>query len=51
MAGKKIGKARRTLEIELDLEAQIAGLLAGQRVEINPGLATGGEYPLQLTQA
>lgn len=51
LAGKEIGKARRTPEIELDLEAQIAGLLAGQRVEINPGLATGGEYPLQLTQA
>ena len=51
LASKEIGKARKTPEIELDLEAQIAGLLAGQRVEINPGLATGGEHQLQLNQA
>jgi hypothetical protein len=51
LAGKEIGKARKSPEIELDLDAQIAGLLAGQRVEINPGLATSGEHPLQLTQA
>jgi hypothetical protein len=50
LASREIGKARRTPEFELDLEAQIAGLLAGQRVQINPGLATGGEHPLQLTQ-
>ncbi|WP_375139128.1 hypothetical protein [Pseudomonas entomophila] len=50
LAGREIGKARRNPEIELDLEAQIAGLLAGQRVEINPGLATGSEHLLQLTQ-
>ena len=51
LAGKEIGKARKAPEIELDLYAQIAGLLAGQRVNINPGLATGGDQPLHLTQA
>lgn len=51
LAGREIGKARKAPEIELDLEAQIAGLLAGHRVEINPGLATGGEHLLQLTHA
>lgn len=48
LAGKNIGKARKAPEIELDLDAQIAGLLAGQRVEINPGLANSSEHPLQL---
>lgn len=48
LAGKEIGKARKVPELELDLDAQIAGLLAGQRVDLNPGLATGGEPQLQL---
>lgn len=51
LSGREIGKARKTREVELDLNAQIAGLLAGQRVELNPGLATGGETQLQLTGA
>lgn len=51
LAGQEIGKARKVPEIELDLEAQIAGLLAGQRVDLNPGLATGGETQLQLASA
>jgi hypothetical protein len=39
IAGKEIGKARRTPEIELDLEAQIAGLLgrAARRDQLRAG--------------
>ncbi|OOW00001.1 hypothetical protein MF6396_16835 [Pseudomonas sp. MF6396] len=48
LSGREVGKARKTREIELDLDAQIAGLLAGQRVEFNPGLATGGQEALQI---
>ena len=51
LAGQEIGKARKVPKVELDLDAQIAGLLAGQRVELNPGLATGGETQLQLASA
>lgn len=48
LSGREIGKARKAREIELDLDAQIAGLLAGQRVELNPGLATGGQEALEI---
>ncbi len=48
LAGKEIGKARKVREVELDLNAQIEGLLAGQRVELNAGLASGGQDVLQL---
>lgn len=48
LASKEIGKARKVREVELDLNAQIEGLLAGQRVELNAGLATGGQDVLQL---
>ncbi|MNJ73841.1 hypothetical protein D3C77_706890 [compost metagenome] len=48
LSGREISKARKTREVELDLDAQIAGLLAGQRVELNPGLATGGQEALQI---
>ncbi|BFO03670.1 hypothetical protein KNHN1_20480 [Pseudomonas guariconensis] len=34
--------------IELDMAAQIAGTLAGQRVELNAGLATGGQEEFRL---
>lgn len=51
LAGKEIGKARKGPKIELDLNAQIAGLLAGQRVELNPGLANAGQDQLQLAGA
>lgn len=51
LAGQEIGKARKMPKVELDLDAQIAGLLAGQRVELNPGLATGKETQLQLASA
>jgi len=43
LAGKEIGKARKAPEIELDMNAQVAGLLAGQRVELNPGMTHAGQ--------
>ncbi|WP_236176101.1 DUF2786 domain-containing protein [Pseudomonas qingdaonensis] len=51
MTGLQVGKARKRQAYELDLDAQIAGLLAGQRVELNPGVATGGEGVALLTSA
>lgn len=51
LAGQEIGKARKALKVELDLTAQIAGLLAGQRVELNPGLATAGQDQFRLESA
>lgn len=48
LSGREIGKARKARDIELDLDAQIAGLLAGRRVDLNPGLATGGQEALQI---
>ncbi|WP_085696322.1 DUF2786 domain-containing protein [Pseudomonas sp. B26(2017)] len=49
LAGQEIGKARKVQEVELDLNAQLAGLLAGQRVELNPGLATAGADQLLVS--
>lgn len=37
----EIIKARKSTPLEMDLNAQIAGMLAGSRVEIHAGLATG----------
>lgn len=49
LAGREIGKQRKARPVELDMAAQIAGMLAGQKVKLNPGLATCGESQLQLT--
>lgn len=43
LSGREIGKARKSRGVELDLNAQIAGLLAGQRVELNPGMSHSGK--------
>ncbi|HEE9760125.1 TPA: DUF2786 domain-containing protein [Pseudomonas putida] len=51
LAGQEIGKARKAPKVELDLTAQIAGLLAGHRVELNPGLATAGQDQFRLESA
>ncbi|KTT01649.1 DUF2786 domain-containing protein [Pseudomonas parafulva] len=51
LSGREIGKARKARELELDLNAQIAGLLAGQRVELNPGMAHGGQEQLRIGSA
>lgn len=48
LAGQEIGKARKAPKVELDLDAQIAGLLAGQRVELNPGMAHSGQTQAQI---
>ncbi|WP_406834029.1 DUF2786 domain-containing protein [Pseudomonas asiatica] len=48
LAGKEIGKPRMPRPIELDMAAQIAGMLAGSKVELHPGLATGREAQLRL---
>ncbi|MEQ4307305.1 DUF2786 domain-containing protein [Pseudomonas syringae] len=49
LADKQIGKARKVREAELDLNAQIAGMLAGQKVQLNAGLASGTDQMRGLT--
>lgn len=51
LAGKKVGKARKRAEVELDLDAQIAGMLAGRKAELHAGLATGAQGTLQIASA
>ena len=51
LAGQEIGKARKPPKVELDLDAQIAGLLAGQRVELNPGMTHGGQDQFRLASS
>lgn len=51
LAGQEIGKPRKARPIELDMAAQIAGALAGQRVELNAGLASGGQDQFRLESA
>lgn len=51
LAGQEIGKPRKARPIELDMAAQIAGMLAGQRVELNAGLASGGQDQFRLESA
>lgn len=51
LTGREIGRARKSREVELDLNAQIAGLLAGQRVDLNPGMTHGGQEQLRLGSA
>lgn len=43
LSDKQIGKARKQTPLELDLAAQIAGMLAGSKVDLHAGLAAGGE--------
>ncbi|VVO84044.1 DUF2786 domain-containing protein [Pseudomonas sp. Ld6] len=43
-----IGKLRKSPDIELDLDAQIAGMLAGREVDLNVGIARAGNDPLSL---
>jgi hypothetical protein len=51
LADKKVGKSRKPRETELDMNAQIAGMRAGQRVELHAGLSRGGDEQLVLTGA
>ncbi|WP_159265945.1 DUF2786 domain-containing protein [Pseudomonas monteilii] len=51
LAGREIGKQRKARPLELDMAAQIAGMLAGHKVQLHPGLATGRETQMQLSGA
>ncbi|WP_458368747.1 DUF2786 domain-containing protein [Pseudomonas mandelii] len=49
LASKGVGKARKARDVDIDLNAQIAGMLAGRRVDLHAGIARGGEEALALT--
>lgn len=49
LSDKNVGKARKYSEIELDIDAKIAGMLAGSKVDLHLGLASGG-HCLQIIQ-
>ena len=49
LATKEIKESRKTKGIELDLNAQIAGMLAGSKVDLHAGIARGGEDTLALS--
>ncbi|BDM23666.1 DUF2786 domain-containing protein [Pseudomonas sp. LRP2-20] len=51
LAGKEIGKLRKARAVELDMAAQIAGMLAGQRVELNPGMVHSGQAATQISHS
>lgn len=51
LASQEIGQRRKRPEVELDLDAQIAGMLAGMRVDLHAGLATGAGTTPQISQA
>lgn len=44
-----ITKPRKSPDIELDPDAQIAGMLAGRDVDLHAGIARGGDGPLSLS--
>ncbi|MNR57017.1 hypothetical protein D3C85_1777080 [compost metagenome] len=48
LANNRVGKARKARETELDLNAQIAGMLAGRDVDLHAGIARGGDAVLAL---
>jgi len=49
LANKGVGKTRKARDIDIDLNAQIAGMLVGRRVDLHAGIARGGEEALALT--
>lgn len=49
LATKDIKESRKSKGVELDMNAQIAGMLAGSKVELNAGIASGGEDTLALS--
>ncbi|WP_223464315.1 DUF2786 domain-containing protein [Pseudomonas sp. GL-RE-26] len=49
LAKNRVGKARKARETELDLNAQIAGMLAGRDVDLHAGIARGGDAVLALS--
>lgn len=49
LSSKGVGKARKAPETELDLNAQIAGMLAGRNVDLHAGIARAGDDLLALS--
>lgn len=49
LANNGVGKARKARETELDMNAQIAGMLAGRNVDLHAGLARNGDDFLALS--
>lgn len=49
LANKGVGKARKARDVDIDLNAQIAGMLAGRSVELHPGIGRGGDDHLALS--
>lgn len=49
LAAQDIKEARKSKGVELDMNAQIAGMLAGSKVELHAGIARGGEETLALS--
>lgn len=43
LATQDIRESRKSTSVELDMNAQIAGMLAGSKVELHAGIARGGE--------
>lgn len=49
LATQDIRESRKRKGVELDMNAQIAGMLAGSKVELHAGLARGGDEILALS--
>ncbi|WP_419795071.1 DUF2786 domain-containing protein [Pseudomonas palleroniana] len=50
LATQDIKESRKSKGVELDMNAQIAGMLAGSKVELHAGIARGGEDVLALSE-
>lgn len=50
LANHGVGKARKTRDIDIDLNAKIAGMLAGRKVDLRAGIARSGDEPLALSE-
>ncbi|QHD06569.1 DUF2786 domain-containing protein [Pseudomonas sp. R76] len=49
LATKDIRESRKSKGVELDMNAQIAGMLAGSKVELHAGIARGSEDTIALS--
>lgn len=49
LATRDIKESRRSKGVELDMNAQIAGMIAGRKVELHAGIARGGDDILALS--
>lgn len=49
LATQDIRDSRKSKAVELDLNAQVAGMLAGSKVELHAGIARGGEDTLAIS--